>query len=199
MLHSLDDYLHAKKTKTSIDSFLKYCWSKNLAIWLDKKHNWPHPTKNRNPRCYLHLILSRDIDDQKILLSDWRRGTIFLLIKISLRCFLPSMTGFIQKNLRDRLIHFMNIDDKKNPAFWLDESHSIASIPSSLEGVGKMLGRGSRFLNSNYKFYFTTLISITIYVQTGRCFSLVIFHSMFLVYFFLLKIFLTVFHFISSL
>ena len=109
------------KTKTSLDPFQRYWWS-------------------------------------KILQCDWRKSTIVLPIKISLRCFVSSMTDSMQKNLRDILIPCMNTDDKKNPAFWLGERHSIASIPSLLERVGEVPGGESGFLNSNYKFYFTTLI-----------------------------------------
>ena len=43
-----------KWNKLSFDSFLRY-WSKNPAIWFDKKHNWPHPMKSSSLRCYLHL------------------------------------------------------------------------------------------------------------------------------------------------
>ena len=34
-----------KESKTSIDSFHRYWWSKNPAIWLER-YNWPNPTKN---------------------------------------------------------------------------------------------------------------------------------------------------------
>ena len=33
-----------KKTKVLIVSFQRYWWSKNPAVWLDKRHNWSHPT-----------------------------------------------------------------------------------------------------------------------------------------------------------
>ena len=45
-----------EKTKISLNSFPRYWWLKNLAIWLDKRHNWPHPTRSTSLRCYLHLM-----------------------------------------------------------------------------------------------------------------------------------------------
>ena len=45
MLTSAYDYLHAKRSKILIDFFETYCWSKNSAIWLAKRHNWPHLIK----------------------------------------------------------------------------------------------------------------------------------------------------------
>ena len=35
----------------SLDSFHRYWRSKNPAIWLDKRQNWPHPTKIGSLRC----------------------------------------------------------------------------------------------------------------------------------------------------
>ena len=32
--------------KISLDSFQRYWSSKNPALWLDKRHTWPHPTKS---------------------------------------------------------------------------------------------------------------------------------------------------------
>ena len=45
-----------KKLKISIGFFLWYCWSKNPAVWLDKKYHWPHPTKGGNLWNYLPFI-----------------------------------------------------------------------------------------------------------------------------------------------
>ena len=42
--------LPRKKSKVLIDSFLRYCWSKNPSIWLDESYNWPHPTKSSSLR-----------------------------------------------------------------------------------------------------------------------------------------------------
>ena len=77
-----------KSSKISTDSFHRYCWSKNPGICLDKRHTWPNPTKTGSLRCYVPLmtnsmhkrlsyqwILSRVIDNQRILQSDWTRGT----------------------------------------------------------------------------------------------------------------------------
>ena len=65
-----------KKSKISIGYFQKYCWSKNSTIWLEERHNLPHPTISISLRCYLtlqkispcekskiSLIPSSDIDD----------------------------------------------------------------------------------------------------------------------------------------
>ena len=35
-----------KTSKTTIDSFDTYWWSKNLGTWLYQKHNWPHTTNS---------------------------------------------------------------------------------------------------------------------------------------------------------
>ena len=35
-----------------------YQWFKNPAIWLDKRPNWPHPTKSSSLRCYLPLMVN---------------------------------------------------------------------------------------------------------------------------------------------
>ena len=97
-----------KKSKTSICSFLWYCWSENPAIWLKVRHNWPGPTKNDRLRSYLclmrylslpkklryHLIPSRDIDNQRILLSDWTSGTTG---HIQLKSYLPLMIISIER------------------------------------------------------------------------------------------------------
>ena len=66
----------------------RYWWSNNPAIWLDKRHNWPHLTKSGTLRWYLplvsifiqknkdHLILSTDTHaHQRILQSDYTKGT----------------------------------------------------------------------------------------------------------------------------
>ena len=74
-----------QKSKINTDAFKRYWWSKNPAIWLAEKHNQPkvvildttffdnclHAKKLR-----YHLILSRNIDHQRILLSTWMRGKI---------------------------------------------------------------------------------------------------------------------------
>ena len=47
-----------KKSKRLIDYFPRYWWSKNNAIWLDKRHNCQHPTKSVSLMCYLFWWLS---------------------------------------------------------------------------------------------------------------------------------------------
>ena len=78
-----------KKSKILIDSFQRYWWSKNSAIWLDQRYTWPNQTKSGSGRHFLplmtndylhaklryHLALSPNIDDQRILQTDWTRGT----------------------------------------------------------------------------------------------------------------------------
>ena len=78
-----------KKTRISINFFPKKLMINNSAIWLNRRHTWPQPTKKDSLRCYLtqmtsliqarklrhHLTLSRDNDDQRILRSDWARDT----------------------------------------------------------------------------------------------------------------------------
>ena len=75
-----------KKTQISIDFWQWYWSSKTFMIWLKKRHTWDNLTKSDCLRCYLPLvtkkwppskkskILSRDIDDQRFLQSDYMRG-----------------------------------------------------------------------------------------------------------------------------
>ena len=60
-----------KKSQTSLDSFQRYCWSKNLVIWLDLKHNWPNPVKSGSfTSCRTSLIIStQKIYDIDLFLS----------------------------------------------------------------------------------------------------------------------------------
>ena len=75
-----------RKSNRLVDSLKIYWWSNIPAIWLNERHNWPHwkllvsdaafpwwltPCKKLG----YHLIHSRDIDDQRILQSDWTKGT----------------------------------------------------------------------------------------------------------------------------
>ena len=67
-------------------SFQRYWWAKNSVDWLHKKHNWSHPNQKVSLRFYLSLMIiaykkiryplttSRDVDDQRILHSDWFRA-----------------------------------------------------------------------------------------------------------------------------
>ena len=64
-----------------------YWWSKNSATCLNDRHNWPNPNKSGSlilpsiagylqaKNIWYSLIPSRDIDDQRILRSDWTRDT----------------------------------------------------------------------------------------------------------------------------
>ena len=81
--------LNLLKQQLKMRSYLqRYWWSNNPAIWLDKRHNWPHLTKSGTLRWYLplvsifiqknkdHLILSTDTHaHQRILQSDYTKGT----------------------------------------------------------------------------------------------------------------------------
>ena len=42
--------------KVYIDSFQRYWWSKNPAIWLEGRYNGSHPTKSSTLICYLSFI-----------------------------------------------------------------------------------------------------------------------------------------------
>ena len=76
-------------------SFQWYRWSQNPTVWLDKRQKWPQLIKvvvshaacswwltpGKKTEIYLHakilrnsFILSKDIDDQGILWSDWLRA-----------------------------------------------------------------------------------------------------------------------------
>ena len=84
----------------------------NPVIWLDKRHTWPHSTKeilsdttclDEHPlaKDLRHSIIpSRDSDDHRILKSDWTRGTT---AHIQLKLALPNVAFshyFHIKNLR---------------------------------------------------------------------------------------------------
>ena len=49
----LDSISPRIKSRITISSFQRYCWSKNSGIWLDGRHWWPHPNKSDSPRCCL--------------------------------------------------------------------------------------------------------------------------------------------------
>ena len=87
MLPCFDDYLYKKKSKISINSFKKNCWSKNSLIWLDQRYTWytqpklavldvtfpPWLSPQKNQRYW--MVPSSDNIGQKILKSDWIRRT----------------------------------------------------------------------------------------------------------------------------
>ena len=78
-----------KRSKISIDSSQKYSLSKNPTIWLYERHTWLHPTKSGGLEYYFPLMtlfmqkkkktyqltLSEEIDDKRILKSDYTRVT----------------------------------------------------------------------------------------------------------------------------
>ena len=67
------------------------------------------------------------------------------------------------------------------------------------ERGGQFLDVGQGFVESNYKFYFTTFIWLTICVRTERLKDITCYLSlMFLAYVVLLKVFLIVFYFIIA-
>ena len=126
-----------KKTKRSINSFQTYWWWKNPAIWLDERHNWPHQNKGGSLRSYIplwlnpykklkyYLTLSRGLDDLRILLSDWTRGTTG---KPNQHKVVPdaTFTWWIppckkSKRVRD---FFQRCWRLKNPTIWLVEKHN---------------------------------------------------------------------------
>ena len=88
----------------------------------------------------------------------------------------------------------------------------LAQFQSPLASLGVHLGGGGESLfvrawggwirvytDNNSKFYITTFIWLTIYIQTERCCITCSFSQMFLVYFVLLKGFLIVFYHLDSL
>ena len=74
--------------KVIFNFFQRYWWSMIPAVWLDKRYNWPNPTKSGSLRCSLfwwyfqaknlrdRSILSRDIDNQKTLKYDCTRAHV---------------------------------------------------------------------------------------------------------------------------
>ena len=56
----------------SIDSFQKYWWSKNPVIRLEKRYNWPPPTKSFSLKCD-HPFMTNFMKKAKILLGSFQR------------------------------------------------------------------------------------------------------------------------------
>ena len=111
----------------------------NPVIWLDKRHTWPHSTKeilsdttclDEHPlaKDLRHSIIpSRDSDDHRILKSDWTRGTT---AHIQLKLALPNVAFshyFHIKNLR--YWFFLGIWPG-NPANWNTWPHTTKKILS---------------------------------------------------------------------
>ena len=72
----------AKKSMISIDSFLRYYWSRNPVIWVAKPNQKWLPQMLPALDDYLHarnqrywLILPSDIVHQRIVRSNWTRST----------------------------------------------------------------------------------------------------------------------------
>ena len=75
-----------KWSKIPTDSFHRNCWWEKPAIWMGKRHTWPHPSKSGSIRCSFLWSLSQykkqginsffpDIDNQIFLQTDWTRDT----------------------------------------------------------------------------------------------------------------------------
>ena len=90
MLPSFNDCLHAKNLRYQLIPSRNIDDQRILqSDCPDERNTWPHPTKSRSLRCYLPLInismqkklrltqltLPWDIDDQRILQSNWMRST----------------------------------------------------------------------------------------------------------------------------
>ena len=69
---------------------------------------------------WFQLILSRDLDDQRILQSDWMRDTLGKKIA-SLRYYLPLMIISMQIEYWEYQLTFSR---DKSPAIWLDERYN---------------------------------------------------------------------------
>ena len=111
----------------------------------------PHPNKSSSFRYYLplminsthtkkyQLVLSSDIVNQRILQSDWMRGTPHPTKKGSPRCFLLLMTNSMPKKLIYQLILFRNIDDQRIlPSDWIRclTGHTQSKVVVSVQLVG---------------------------------------------------------------
>ena len=100
--------------KITVDSLLRYWWSKNPATGLDKRQNWPHPTNSSILRFYLLLLTCSMQKNRDIiwLFFPCKKTTVDSL----LRCWWS----------------------KKNPVTWLDESHNLLH-PSKSSGLRSYL------------------------------------------------------------
>ena len=139
-----------KKSKISLASFDRCWWSKSTAIWLDKRHNWPHPTKSGSLWCYLSSMIismqksSRSVDSFQ---RYWRlkNPAIWLdkrhkwphsqpKVVVSDATF-PWWLSPCKKSKRS-INSFQKYWWSNNPAIWLDERHiwSHSTNSSSLRG-----------------------------------------------------------------
>ena len=127
----------SKKNIVSIDSMQIYWWSKNSATCLNDTHNWPNPNRSgslilpsiagylQEKNLWYSLIPSRDIDDQRILQSDWTRdttGNTQLKLAVSDPFFLWWLSP-CKKSIAS--IDCLQIYWwSKNSAVWLNERHN---------------------------------------------------------------------------
>ena len=97
----------SKNSKTSIGFVQFYCWLKNPSVWLDETQQTTSKPKSGSPsptvlwwispskKTKITQFFSTDIDDQRILQSDWMRD---LIKKGCLTCYLPLMIISMLKN-----------------------------------------------------------------------------------------------------
>ena len=118
--------INYRETNIFIDSFQRYWWSKNPAIWLAERYKKPHPTKSGTLRCYFPLVIipcenriyqlihSDDIDDVRFPQSNSSRGTTSQT-QPKVVVWDATFAWWLSpcKNLRYWLILFGDIDDHK--------------------------------------------------------------------------------------
>ena len=92
------------------------------------------------------MIFSKDIDDQRILQSDWTRGTIGHTQPKEVVLHAPDLHA---KNLRDWWITSRDTDDQKKSSIWLDKRWKSILLMYSLSEnelfVTKKYGPGKNF------------------------------------------------------
>ena len=130
MLLSLDNYLHAKNQTYPLVLSSDIADQRNSAIWLKEKHNWLHPTKSGNHRCYLHLI-NNSMQKTKIKIYSferhwWSKNSVIWLDKsLSIdNMTISMMANSMHKKLRTKTIFIINSSE------WFPD---LAEISSYLE------------------------------------------------------------------
>ena len=113
-----------QKNQDTTWSFQTYWWSKNLTIWSQERHNWPHTTESISLGYYFHTF-TKHTDDQGVLQSDFKRGTAGHTqpkIVVSESTF-PWWLTLTKKRLS--LDSFRTYWWSKNLAIWLEERHNL--------------------------------------------------------------------------
>ena len=123
-----------KKTMLSLNSFQRYWWSKNPATWLNERQNWPHQTKKVASDAFFvnylyeknlmmkkdRLILSRDIDDPRMLQYDWLSAFQVITEEADF-----SQTFGFSRIIKNTIMHHFSKRQPSRLNFWQNKKNPI--------------------------------------------------------------------------